>query len=82
MYITVNKKIGGRIMQVINIPKTVLYVSEVASVLGYSSHLVYDLIHTGQLKAYKNVGCKSWWIPVDSIQDYLSTQTNAKTPIN
>ena len=69
-------------MLVINIPKSVLYVSEVASVLGYSSHFVYNLIHTGQLKAYKNAGCKSWRITVDSIQDYLNTQTQYKTPVN
>lgn len=69
-------------MLVINIPKSILYVSEVASVLGYSSHFVYNLIHTGQLKAYKNVGCKSWRIPVDSIQDYLNTQTQSKAQGN
>lgn len=69
-------------MQVINIPKTVLYVLEVDSVLSYSSHFFYNLIHNGQLKAYKNVGCKSRRIPVNSIQNYLSAQTNAKTSTN
>lgn len=66
-------------MQTINIPKSVLYVSEVASILGYSSHFVYNLIHTGQLKAYKNVGCKSWRISVEAIQDYLNSQKSLQT---
>lgn len=66
-------------MQVIQIPKAVLFVSEAASLLGYSSHFVYELIHSGKLYAYKNPGCKTWKIPVEAIMDYLNSQKNSKS---
>ena len=44
------------------INKTVLFVSEAACVLGCSSRQIYHLIHTGQLRAYKDEGAWAWKI--------------------
>ena len=36
------------------INKAVFYASEVAAILGYSTHTVYHLIHTKQLPAFRD----------------------------
>lgn len=59
------------------INKTVLFVSEAACVLGCSSHQIYQLIHAGQLKAYKDDGARAWKIPERSIEQYIYSRMKA-----
>jgi len=56
------------------INKVVFYASEAAAMLGYSTHTVYHLIHTGQLQAFRDKGRKTWRIPESSIIAYLNTR--------
>lgn len=56
------------------INKAVFYASEVAALLGYSTHTVYQLIHTGQIQAFRDEGRKAWRIPESSIHAYLSAR--------
>ena len=59
------------------VEKLVLYVSDVASLLGVSCYVVYQLIHSGQLFAYKIPGSRSWHIPAESLQEYIrANKTN------
>ena len=57
------------------INKLVFYASEAAAMLGYSTHTVYYLIHTGQLQAFRDEGRKTWRIPESSIIAYLNART-------
>lgn len=60
------------------IEKLVLYVSDVASLLGVSCHVVYQLIHSGKLFAYKIPGSKSWHIPADTLIEYINSHKIAR----
>lgn len=51
-------------IDIIYVPKTVLFVSETASLLGVSAYSVYKLIHSKILTAYKDAGSNTWRIPV------------------
>lgn len=51
------------------IEKVLLHVSDVASLLGCSSHKVYELIKGNQLMAHKEG--KAWKIYDDDIQAYI-----------
>ena len=64
--------------------KQVFYAAEVANILGCSVHRVYNLIHTGQLKAYKMTDSNSWHVTADSIQDYIDSrqQQTVTSPIS
>lgn len=62
-------------MLVINVPKTLLHVSDVASLLGFSSQTVYHLIRTNQLVAYKENGGKVWKIPAFSVENYIRSKS-------
>lgn len=66
-------------MQMMQISKTLLHVSDVASLLGYSSHTIYHLIKTGQLIAYKNDGGKAWKIPASAVEDYVNSKIVKKS---
>ncbi len=59
------------------IDKKVLYVSEVASLLGCCSAVVYKLIENGNLKAYKDAGGKRWQIPELALNDYIQQSQEA-----
>lgn len=61
-------------MIAIPISKTLLHVSDVASLLGYSSHSIYRLIKTNQLTAYKEPGCKVWKIPAFAVEDFVKSK--------
>ena len=52
------------------INKSILYVSDVASLLGCSAQVIYHLIHSGILPAYKE--SKSWRIPENQLQIILT----------
>lgn len=54
------------------IEKKVLYVAEVASLLGCCSQVVYQLIEAGRICAYKEEGRKCWRIPVEALEEYIS----------
>lgn len=56
------------------INKVVFYASEAAAMLGYSTHTIYHLIHTGQLQAFRDKGRNAWRIPESSIIAYLNTR--------
>jgi len=58
------------------INKEVVSVSEAAALLGISSQTVYDLIHTGELVAYKDAGRHPWHIPSSAIEDYIQRRMN------
>ena len=64
---------NGVMSMIIN--KLVFYASEAAAMLGYSTHTVYHLIHTGQLQAFRDEGRKTWRIPESSIIAYLNART-------
>lgn len=61
-------------MRIMQLSKTLLHVSDVASLLGYSSHTVYNLIKTKQLTAYKDTGGKAWKIPVSAVEAYVKSR--------
>lgn len=61
-------------MRIMQLSKTLLHVSDVASLLGYSSHTVYNLIKTKQLTAYKDAGGKAWKIPVSAVEAYVNSK--------
>ena len=63
-------------MITVQISKTLLHVSEVAALLGYSSHTIYNLIKTKQLTAYKEKGCKVWKIPAFAVEDYIKSRVS------
>ena len=48
----------------------VLNTKEVMEILDIDKNLLYKLIHTGQLPAYK-IGQKKWRINKDSLIEYL-----------
>ncbi len=54
------------------IEKLVLHVSDAASLLGVSSHKVYEMIHAGELSAYK--AGKAWKIYDSSIAAYIRSR--------
>ena len=56
------------------ITKTVFYVSEAATLLNCAPYCIYQLIRSGQLKAYKNPGGRAWLIPEQSIRDYIESR--------
>ena len=58
-------------IDIIYVPKTVLFVWETASLLGVSAYSVYKLIHSKILTAYKDAGSNTWRIPVWSIKAYM-----------
>ena len=60
------------------INKSILYVSDVASLLGCSAQVIYHLIHSGILPAYKEG--KSWRIPEKSITDYINSKMLYNAP--
>lgn len=53
------------------IGKKVLYVAEVASLLGCCSQVIYQLIDSGKLAAYKEPGRKCWRITEEALNEYL-----------
>ncbi|SHE56360.1 helix-turn-helix domain-containing protein [Schwartzia succinivorans] len=55
------------------INKSTFYVSEAATLLSCSSQMIYGLIRTGKLKAYKEEGHNAWKIPDFAIEDYMRT---------
>ena len=60
------------------INKVVFFASEAAALLGYSTHTVYHLIHSGQLPAFREDGHKTWRIPESSIQAFLDSRMEQK----
>lgn len=59
------------------INKYVLYAAEAASLLNCPVHVIYDLIRTHKLRAYKNPGGRAWHIPADAIQEYVNNSAPA-----
>ncbi|MEN6413446.1 MAG: helix-turn-helix domain-containing protein [Veillonellales bacterium] len=54
------------------IEKLALHVSDAASLLSVSSQKVYQMIHNGELKAYKTG--KAWKIPVEALKAYTKSR--------
>lgn len=52
--------------------KLVLHVSDAASLLGVSSQKIYEMIHNGELDAYK--AGKAWKISAASVENYIKVQ--------
>lgn len=61
-------------MKIIMLPKSMLFVSDAASVMGCSSEKVYGLIHRGELPAHKEG--KAWKICVKDLELYIDKITN------
>ncbi len=61
--------------------KTVLNVSEAAFVLNTSSYCIYNLIHTGKLRAYKDANQYGWRIPAEELERYKAEQLLATVPV-
>jgi excisionase family DNA binding protein len=51
------------------IEKIVLHVSDAASLLGVSSQKIYEMIHNGELHAFK--AGKAWKISATDIESYV-----------
>mgnify|MGYP003618943748 FL=1 len=51
------------------IEKLVLHVSDAASLIGVSSHKIYEMIQNKELPAYK--AGKVWKIPSEAVEDYI-----------
>lgn len=54
------------------IEKLVVHVSDAASLIGVSSQKIYQMIHTGELAAYK--AGKAWKIPTVDIEAYIQSR--------
>lgn len=61
-------------MKVINLERAVLYVSDVASLIGCSTYKIYTAIRNGKLKTHK-VGRTSM-ITVEDFEDYVKSLGN------
>ena len=59
-------------MKIIQIERAVLYVSDIASLIGCSAKKVYDEIKLGRLKASKH-GI-AWIITVEDFEEYLKSK--------
>ncbi len=51
----------------------VLTLNETLEILGISRNMLYDLIHTGQIPAYR-LGRKIWRINKTNLIDYLKSK--------
>ena len=49
--------------------KQLLYPSDVASLLGCCVHKVYEYLHTGKLRGYKDG--RSWHIPAEAVDEFI-----------
>ena len=54
------------------IEKKVFFASEVASMLGCSTYKVYELLHSGELKGFRDCEGGTWYIPAESIEEYIA----------
>ena len=62
------------------IEKNILTVSEAACVLSCSTHVIYRLIHTNALGAYKDATGRPWRIPEACINDYIASRISNTSP--
>lgn len=60
-------------MKIVLVPKMVLHVSDVASLIGCSACTVYKLIESGKLRAYKTG--RAWKINAEDLLDYLESRS-------
>ena len=51
------------------IEKLVLHVSDAASLIGVSSHKIYEMIQNKELPSYR--AGRAWKIPADAVEDYI-----------
>ena len=65
-------------MDIIQISKVVLRVADVASLLNYSSHTIYQKIKAGEIAAYKNEGGRIWNIPATSLENYVQSKMSKR----
>lgn len=56
-------------VNLMQIEKLVLHVSDAASLIGVSSQTIYQMIYNKELSAYK--AGKAWKISASSIEDYI-----------
>ena len=56
------------------VEKNILTVSEAACILSCSTHVIYRLIHTNALRAYKDAEGRPWRIPESCIKDYVASR--------
>lgn len=54
------------------VEKRVFFVSEVACMLGCSAYKVYVLLHSGELKGFRDCEGGTWYIPAESIDGYIA----------
>ena len=64
------------------IEKNILTVSEAACVLSCNTHVIYHLIHTNALGAYKDAKGRPWRIPESCIKDYVATRMSNTVSLN
>lgn len=51
-----------------------MHVSDAGSILGVSSQTIYELIHNGEIKAFKTG--RVWKIAAQSVNDYANSKLN------
>lgn len=54
----------------------ILNVSEACEMLRIGENSMYNLLHTGKVKGYRNG--RTWRIPKESVIEYICTHTNLK----
>ena len=59
------------------IEKLVLHVSDAASLIGVSSHKIYEMIQSKELPAYK--AGKAWKIPSEAVEDYIKLRLSKQS---
>lgn len=60
--------------------KKIFYVSEVASILGCSAFLVYNLLHKGLLMGFKYEGSNTWHITEEALQNFINQYSYSPVP--
>jgi len=62
----------GRCMAMM-INQRIFLVLDISSILRCGQKRVYELIHNGELKAYKDSNGRSWKITEDALNSYIET---------
>ena len=61
--------------------KKLFYVSDVASSIGCSSHKIYAMLKTGELKGFQDVRGGTWRIPAYEVEQYIADKMKSGNQI-
>ncbi|SHK98462.1 DNA binding domain-containing protein, excisionase family [Selenomonas ruminantium] len=63
------------------VEKNILTVAEAACILSCSPHVIYRLIHSNALGAFKDAEGRPWRIPESCIKDYVASRMSNATSL-